>query len=219
MVHHRPFEKETSKAADVLSRRIDTACRSRLTGCSQTFGRKPRFCLNTPAWFYNSLVFCWEELELKLACEGEKHQIKFIFCHLLFSRQAEKCHVYSQFAQLLPSTWVADHHLLHSAPLWGEQNMQAPQSLMFIQQLHFTTADAQTRRDHRPMTTQWSCFSIWWNRKPTNNHKWDANFWILMIKYKIKRSESKSWRMPIERQICGRKTQLYLLLTQLLHCN
>lgn len=68
------LKRRRQKAADVLSRRIDTACRSRLTGCSQTFGRKPRFCLSTPAWFYNSLVFCWEEWELKLTCEGEKEK-------------------------------------------------------------------------------------------------------------------------------------------------
>lgn len=79
------LKRRRQKAADVLSRRIDTACRSRLTGCSQTFGRKPHFCLSTPAWFYNSLVFCWEELELKLTCEGEKVKKNLSICSHGFS--------------------------------------------------------------------------------------------------------------------------------------
>lgn len=61
VVLHPPRKKGRFKAVVALSQRIDTACKSHLRWCSQTFGRKPHFWLHIPAWFYSSSVFCWEE--------------------------------------------------------------------------------------------------------------------------------------------------------------
>lgn len=53
-----------------FSRRIDTACTSRLKRCSQTFGRKPCFAENIPVWLCSSSAFYWVESKLKLTCKG-----------------------------------------------------------------------------------------------------------------------------------------------------
>lgn len=120
----------------VFSRRTDTACMSRLKRCSQTFGRKPCFAENIPVWLCSSSAFYWVESKLKLTCKGMwKRQTRDrewklnILVHVRNKAFLRLDAAGLQFAELLPSVQITDHHFFHSASLQTEQSFfQTPRS-------------------------------------------------------------------------------------------
>lgn len=137
------WKKELS-GGRVFSHRIDTACTSQLKRCSQTFGRKPCFAENIPVWLCSSSAFYWGESTLKLTCKGcdsdrQRSQMKIQYFRCTWKSKAFLgLDAGLQFAELLPSVQVIDHHFFHSASLQTEQSFfQTPRSHENINRLLF----------------------------------------------------------------------------------